>query len=391
MLTELCLTFGVPRVIRCDGGKTFGAEVVTNLCRWLHAEIIVFGPADHPRGQGAVERLRGYLQELLAELCRSWPERWDEYVSPAIWIQRTLPDVSLSSHMTPFELLFGRRPRTSLDTLVPLADETGQSGGLDNFVERRKQNLREVRLALEKRHNQRVTARAHANATISRPSAGALVEKGSLVLVCESESSRHRDNRGRKLQHDHYTGPWKVTEVVQAGISIQVTMRGRKQRTRTVSVADVKPFHLRPLTLRHSLADEFAQYAWGPDFKVSLHAVDSASFDSLVSCRRSISPLGSARWEYKGTSREGVESGWLAENEILKSFTPLQLDGFIALWHLYNQQSTNDSGPASVKHRAPLSRREALTRFPIGFTIWKDFIDGLQLQGQVYDYRDRYW
>ena len=85
ILTELCLTFGVPRVIRCDGGKEFGAEVVTRLCRWLHAEI-VFGPADHPQGQAGVERLESWLQELLAELCRSWPERWDEYVSPAIWI-----------------------------------------------------------------------------------------------------------------------------------------------------------------------------------------------------------------------------------------------------------------------------------------------------------------
>ena len=76
VLTELCLTFGVARVIRCDGDKEFGAEVVTHLCRWLHADT-VFGPADHPRSQGAVERLGGWLQELLAELCRSWPERWN--------------------------------------------------------------------------------------------------------------------------------------------------------------------------------------------------------------------------------------------------------------------------------------------------------------------------
>ena len=81
VLAELCLTFGVPRVIRCDGGKEFGAEVVTRLCRWLHADI-VFGPVDHPRGQGVVERSGGWLQELLAGLCRSWPERWDEYASP---------------------------------------------------------------------------------------------------------------------------------------------------------------------------------------------------------------------------------------------------------------------------------------------------------------------
>ena len=155
--------------------------------------------------------------------------------------------------MTPFELLSGRKPRTSLDPLVPLSAETEQSVGLDNFVERRKQKLREVRLALEKQHNSRVTARARANASIARPSAGAALEKGSLVLVRESESSRYRDNRWWKLQHEHYTGAWRVTDVLQTGLSMQVTMRGKKQCSRNVSTADVKPYYLRPLTLRHSL------------------------------------------------------------------------------------------------------------------------------------------
>ena len=243
-------------------------------------------------------------------------------MSPAIWIKRTLPDVSLPSNMTPFELLFGRTPRTSLDSLVPLSAETEQSRGLDNCVERRKQNLREVRLALEKNHNLRVIARSRANASISRPSAGVALEKGSLALVRESESSRHHDSKGRRLQHNHYTGPWRVTGVLQTGLSMQVTMRGRKQRTRKVSTADVKPYYLRPLSLRHSLADEFAQYAWGSGFRKALEAVNSSHFNSLVSCRRTKPPSGAARWEYKGRSNDGAKSGWLSENEILKSFTP---------------------------------------------------------------------
>ena len=73
-LLELCLTFGVPKCISCDGGKEFTAEVVAHVCRWLNAEIR-YGPADHPRGQGAVERLGGWLQEMLSELCKTWPDR----------------------------------------------------------------------------------------------------------------------------------------------------------------------------------------------------------------------------------------------------------------------------------------------------------------------------
>ena len=55
-LLQLCLTFGVPVSIRSDGGSEFTAAVVQHLCRWLRATID-FGPADHPRGQGTVERL----------------------------------------------------------------------------------------------------------------------------------------------------------------------------------------------------------------------------------------------------------------------------------------------------------------------------------------------
>ena len=84
-----------------------------------------------------VERFGRWLQEILAELCKAWPGRWDEYVALACWIKRTLPDSSLQSKMTAFELLFGRKPRTPLDSLVPLLDGAAQGTSLDNFVEQR--------------------------------------------------------------------------------------------------------------------------------------------------------------------------------------------------------------------------------------------------------------
>ena len=390
VLAELCLTFGVPRAIRCDGGGEFRAEVVTHLCRWLKADI-AFGPADHPRGQGSVERLGAWLIELLSELCQSWPQRWDEYVSPALWVKRTLPDLSLTPPLSPFELLFGRPPRTSLDSLVPTDDNLEASGGLDNFVERRKQNMREVRIALDKRNELRARSKAAANATISRPSPGITARKGDLVLVREAAASRHRDGRGRRLQHENYSGPWRVTRVLVTGLSVEVEMNARKHRTRTVAVADVKPFHLRPPALRHSLADEFAQHFWGPDFKSAAAPHDLTELTTLADCRRTRTPSGRSGWEYKGRTSAGVEGGWVSEGEALKSFTSLQLDTFVALRHLYNPEE-----PVSVAHTpaskpsAP-SRRDALQMYPLGTRVRKDFGGGLVLDGVVFDFRDRYW
>ena len=84
------------------------------------------------------------MQDVLSELCKAWPTRWDEYVTAAFWIKRTMPNPSLPSAMTPFQLLFGRSPRTTLDLLVPQMDDTEATGGLSNFIESHRHNMREV-------------------------------------------------------------------------------------------------------------------------------------------------------------------------------------------------------------------------------------------------------
>ena len=67
---------------------------------------------------------------MLAELCRAWSDRWCEYVALACWIKRTLADPSLPFKIAAFELLFGCKPRTSLDSLVPLLDDAIQPDSL---------------------------------------------------------------------------------------------------------------------------------------------------------------------------------------------------------------------------------------------------------------------
>ena len=55
-ILQLCLIFGIPRVLRSDGGRESNCDVVKHLCCWLRADI-QFSSANHSRGQGTVERL----------------------------------------------------------------------------------------------------------------------------------------------------------------------------------------------------------------------------------------------------------------------------------------------------------------------------------------------
>ena len=177
---DLCLTFGVPSYIRADGRGEFTAAVWEHLCRWSRVPIR-FGPPDHPRGQINVERAGARMQDVLSELRKAWSTRWAEYVAAACWIKRSMPDPSLPSAMTSFQLLFGRSLRTTLDMLVPKMDDTEATGGLSNFIENRTHNMREVAEALKKLHEDKEVARQRRNAGISRPYAGVNVAEGNLV------------------------------------------------------------------------------------------------------------------------------------------------------------------------------------------------------------------
>ena len=88
---------------------------------------------------------------------------------------------------------------------------------------------------------------------------------GDLVLTRESDSALFQQGMGSKLVHEKWTGPWTVTKIVFKGLSAVMEMEGRKKRSRTVSVASLKPFYRRPSNLRHPIGDEFAQIAWDAD------------------------------------------------------------------------------------------------------------------------------
>ena len=70
IFANLCLTFGAPRKFRSDGKGELRSEILKSLGNWLKARIN-FGAADHSRGQGIVERIGGWLQDILtlADLC----------------------------------------------------------------------------------------------------------------------------------------------------------------------------------------------------------------------------------------------------------------------------------------------------------------------------------
>lgn len=76
---------------------------------------------------------------------------------------------------------------------------------MNTFVAGKRQELKEVRDALEKRQRDGV----------ARPPDGSLFDGGDKVLVRETVATLRMEGLHPKLTHEYWTGPWEGTGVVQ--------------------------------------------------------------------------------------------------------------------------------------------------------------------------------
>ena len=192
----------------------------------------------------------------------------------------------------------------SLDTFVPQIDAADRSEGLNNFVESRRQNFREVRLALEKRHQGKVKSRQKTNNRMTMESAWAVAHTDDLVLVKESSSNTYRNGRGDKLEHERWTGPWKVNNFLNAGLIIKVAMKGRSTQTRHISSEGIKPFHARPPDLAVSLPTSSPNLR-STNFGLSTPSVAVKPLDTLCDRHNVTSATRVPNWEYRGRYENG--------------------------------------------------------------------------------------
>ena len=201
---------------------------------------------------------RNFAQELALAMGRK---------RAAIRLHRTTPDPRLPGKTTPFLLLFVRDCRTQMDATSPSPDDESMDE-LHNLIGGKSENLRQVqkvREDLQHRHEQRRLRREHQNAGIRRTSTGTRVKKDDSVMVNEADSALHNGCVYVKLTHDRWTGLWTVTAVITQGLCYGVTLQGRREMVPRAAAFNIKPYHLKPPSLRHDFGDEYAHFAWGPD------------------------------------------------------------------------------------------------------------------------------
>src|SRR4030095_2740083 len=108
LYTEIFCTFGPPNEILTDRGTHFRNEIIQEFCKLVNVKH-KFSTSYHPKTNGAVENLNGTLINILRKLTIQYPKHWDTWIPTALYAYRTKVHNALKT--TPYELLFGVRPR----------------------------------------------------------------------------------------------------------------------------------------------------------------------------------------------------------------------------------------------------------------------------------------
>ena len=108
---------GFPKEVLSDNGPQFVSGVMREVARLMSIEQVHSSPY-HPMANWLVERFNGTLKKMLVRMCAERPSDWDRYLEPLLFAYREAPQAS--THLSPFELLYGRTVRGPMSILKEL-------------------------------------------------------------------------------------------------------------------------------------------------------------------------------------------------------------------------------------------------------------------------------
>ncbi|KAJ8359251.1 hypothetical protein SKAU_G00157760 [Synaphobranchus kaupii] len=112
---ELMLLFsrvGLPEEILTDQGTPFMSRIMRDLCQLMKVTQLRTS-VYHPQTDGLVERFNQTLKKMLKKTMEADGRNWDQLLPFVLFAIRKVPQASTG--FSPFELLYGRRPRGLLD------------------------------------------------------------------------------------------------------------------------------------------------------------------------------------------------------------------------------------------------------------------------------------
>ncbi|XP_042299936.1 uncharacterized protein LOC121917889, partial [Sceloporus undulatus] len=141
-LVKIFSRVGFPKEILTDQGSNFMSQTLQKMWELLRVKPLRTS-IYHPQANGMVERFNRTLKGMLRKFVESHPKSWPQLVEPLLFAFREVPQSSLG--FSPFELVYGRRPRGILDIVKEGWEEEAPNSQTElQFVLRMRQHLKEI-------------------------------------------------------------------------------------------------------------------------------------------------------------------------------------------------------------------------------------------------------
>lgn len=135
-LISIFCQYGIPESIRTDQGSAFCSNLIKEITTYLGIKKVECSPY-HPESNGALERTHGSIKQSLRFQINCDRSNWDEFIDITGYSFNTA--IHSSTGKTPFELLFGIKPR------LPYLQTSETTKLYEEYATETKQRLTELR------------------------------------------------------------------------------------------------------------------------------------------------------------------------------------------------------------------------------------------------------
>ena len=194
--------FGAPARLISDQGRNFEGKIIAELCKLLGVEKVRTTPY-HPQGNGQVERANQTLIRMLRKLDQDKKREWYNHL-PTLTHAYNCTRSAITGY-SPYYLMFGRRPRTSVDLYFPTVRRDISEKNYKRYVSRLKLDLQDAFKAAETTIAKEADRQKRYYDTTVR---GVVLKEGDIVQLAVSAA------HGRRKIRDRWEDTlYKVTQV----------------------------------------------------------------------------------------------------------------------------------------------------------------------------------
>ena len=195
--------YGLPQKLHSDQGANFTGKVITEMCRMLGIKRSTTS-GYHPMGNGQCELFNRTLLDMLGTLPDEKKAKWKDFVQPMLHAYNCTK--SEVTGYTPFELMFGRRPRLPIDHhfgLVSTEEDTSYNEYVEDLKDKLEESYRKAQAKMD-------AAQGTAKGRYDRKVRGNRLEPGDFVFVRKTKFQEGKHKLANKWEDKIYVVQRKI-------------------------------------------------------------------------------------------------------------------------------------------------------------------------------------